>query len=56
MSGIVYIWLDLEKNLFQVHWADCVGRAALLMKLRRAQALTVFGDLRSNSSRRYSTI
>jgi len=35
MLEIITVGLDLAKNVFQVHGADCAGRAVLLKKLRR---------------------
>ena len=45
MSEIITVGLDLAKNVFQVHGADCAGRAVLRKKLRRTQVLAFFGQL-----------
>lgn len=47
MSDVITVGLDLAKNVFQVHGADNVGRAALRKKQRRAQVLEFFGQLPS---------
>ncbi len=47
MSEIITVGLDLAKNVCQVHGADASGRAVLRKKLRRAQVLEFFGQLRS---------
>lgn len=45
MSEIITIGLDLAKNVFQAHGADCAGRLVLRKKLRREQVLAFFGSL-----------
>lgn len=45
MSEIIFVGLDLAKNVFQVHGADGAGRAMLRKKLRRTQVLAFFGQL-----------
>ena len=36
---ITTIGLDIAKRVFQVHGADCAGRAVLCRKLRRSEVL-----------------
>lgn len=45
MSEIISVWLDLAKNVFQVHGADAAGQPVRLNKLRRGQVLAFFSDL-----------
>ena len=47
MSEIITVGLDLAKNVFQVHGADCAGRAVLRKKLRQGQVLEFFSLLPS---------
>jgi transposase len=42
---ITTIGLDIAKRVFQVHGADCVGRAVLRRKLQRGEVLTFFKSL-----------
>ena len=45
MAEITTVGLDLAKNVFQAHGADCSGRAVLRRKLRRDQVLAFFAQL-----------
>ncbi len=45
MSEISTIGLDLAKNVFQVHGADCDGQVVLRRQLRRSQVETFFAEL-----------
>lgn len=39
------VWIDLAKNVFQLHGADAKGRTLLKKQLRRAQMLPFFANL-----------
>lgn len=45
MSEITTVWLDLAKNVFQVHGSDGADQAVLRKKLRRDQVLAFFCQL-----------